>query len=423
MKVKRVAVIGLGYVGLPTMVAIARSGIHQVVGYDINNERINVVKKRLSPIEDFDVKNFLKKNSLNVAADKSILENSNVFIICVPTPVKNYLPDYSFVKSAIQTITPYIKKNSHIVLESTVNPGTCKDIIIPLLAKKCKLKLGKDYNLAHCPEKINPEDEKWNIYNIDRNIGSVNKKFNKKIAHFYRSYIKANINEVSSLEVAEASKIIENTFRDINIAYVNELAKSFDKLGIDLHETISAASSKPFSFMPHWPGCGVGGHCIGVVPYYLIDKAQKNGFDHKFLKLARKINNSMPQYTVSRLIYGLKEVGLTLSKSKIALLGLSYKKDLADLRESPALEVKKELLKHGAIVKAYDPFVKTDTESLENALKDSVGVILATAHTEFVEKLPKLLSKTKIKVIVDGRNCLNKKIINKYKIIYKGIGR
>jgi len=393
---------------------------YSVLGFDVSEPRINELKSDKDRTNELTEKE-LRSVIIEYSTDPEVIAKADVVILAIPTPVdEQNKPDLTLLLNATKTVARHFKDGAIIVYESTVYPGVTEDLCGPILAKESG---GKPFKLGYSPERINPGDEKWNIYNIDRNIGSVNKKFNKKIAHFYRSYIKANINEVSSLEVAEASKIIENTFRDINIAYVNELAKSFDKLGIDLHETISAASSKPFSFMPHWPGCGVGGHCIGVVPYYLIDKAQKNGFDHKFLKLARKINNSMPQYTVSRLIYGLKEVGLTLSKSKIALLGLSYKKDLADLRESPALEVKKELLKHGAIVKAYDPFVKTDTESLENALKDSVGVILATAHTEFVEKLPKLLSKTKIKVIVDGRNCLNKKIINKYKIIYKGIGR
>lgn len=425
MKIKKVAILGLGYIGLPTYVAIAKTKLYSVVGYDTDSKKINSVKKGISPIEDEEVKNYLKKKSLDVSCDKNILKNSDVFIVCVPTPVYNdYTPNYSYIESAVRTLAEFIKCGSNVILESTVNPGTCQEIVAPILTKHCPLKLGKDYNLTHCPERINPGDKKWNIYNINRNIGSINKKLNKKIADFYRSFIThANINEVSSLEVAEASKIIENAYRDINIAFVNELAKSFDAQGIDLFETIKAASSKPFAFMPHWPGCGVGGHCIGVVPNYLIERAKKNGFNHSFLKLAREINNSMPSYTIDRLIMGLNQIGLPVKNTKIALLGLSYKPNLGDIRESPALEIKKRLMDMEADLKIYDPYIPSDCNSLETALANVKCVIIATAHKEFLEKLPKLLPKSKIKLIIDGRNCLDKKIINRYKIHYKGIGK
>ena len=425
MKIHKVAILGLGYIGLPTFVAIAKTKLYKVVGYDTDSKKINFIKHGMSPIEDEEVKNYLKKKSPDVSDDEKILENSDVFIICVPTPVYNdYTPNYSYIENAVKTIAKFIQSGSHVVLESTVNPGTCQEIIAPLLAKHCSLKLGKDYNLSHCPERINPGDKKWNIYNINRNIGSIDQKFNKKIADFYKSFItNAAVNQVSSLEVAEASKIIENAYRDINIAFVNELAKSFDAQGIDLDETIKAASNKPFSFMPHWPGCGVGGHCIGVVPNYLIERARKNGFNHSFLKLAREINNSMPEYTVQRLILGLNDIGLSVKKRKITLLGLTYKPDLKDTRESPATEIRKKLMELGANLKTYDPFVKSDYKSLKDSLKDAECLVIATAHSEFVNMLPSALLKTKVKLVVDGRNCLDKTLVEKYKIIYKGIGR
>lgn len=425
MKIKKVVVIGLGYIGLPTLVAIAKTNQYTVAGYDIDSKKINLIRKHISPIEDEEVGKYIKENELKVSNNKNILIKSDVFIICVPTPVKNdYTPDYSYIESAVRIIAPFIKKGSHVVLESTVNPGTCHEIIAPILEINCRLQLGKDYNLTHCPERINPGDNKWNIYNINRNIGSANKKLNKEIANFYKSFItQAVINEVSTIEIAEASKIIENAFRDINIAYVNELAKSFDALGINLYETIKAASNKPFGFMPHYPGCGVGGHCIGVDPYYLIRKAEKNGFNHSFLKLAREINNSMPEYTVQKLILGLNEIGKSVNKTKISLLGLSYKPNLADTRESPAVKIMKRLTELGADLKTYDPYISSDFTSLKNAVKDTECIVLTTAHTDFLENLPVLLPGSKVKLIVDGRNCLDKSMIEKYKIIYKGIGR
>lgn len=422
---KKISIIGLGYVGLPTFVAISKTKKYNVVGYDIDPLKIASLIKRISPIDDKNVQEYLSQHALKVSRHKNILHNSWIFIVCVPTPVyDNNTPNYQFVESAIKTIAPYITRGSHVVLESTVNPGTCRELIVPLLKQYSQLKIGIDYNLAHCPERINPGDKTWTIYNIPRNIGSINKKFNKQIADFYRTFITdAPINEIDSLEVTEATKIVENTFRDINIAYVNELAKSFDAIGIDLNETLAAASSKPFGFMVHWPGCGVGGHCIAVDPYYLIDRAAKSGFTHSFLRLAREINNSMPQYTVDRLIQALNELRLPVKGAQVLLLGLAYKPNLSDTRESPGKKIRDLLFKLGAKVKVFDPLVKTDYNSLKKAVEKTTVIVVATAHKEFVDELPKLLTKTNVKIIVDGRNCLDKKLIEAHKILYKGIGR
>lgn len=424
-QIKKVAVIGLGYVGLPTIVAIAKTKLFEVVGYDLDKNKINLIKKGNNPIEDKEVSIYLRDNKLNVSSKESILKNSDIFIICVPTPVTvDFEPDYSIVESAVKCLSKYLKKGSHVVLESTVNPGTCEERLIPIIEKETKYKVGKDINLAHCPERINPGDPRWNIYNINRNVGSINTKLNKIVADFYRTFvIDAKVNEISCLRVAEATKIVENTFRDINIAYVNELAMSFDKLGIDIKETLEAASNKPFAFMVHWPGCGVGGHCIAVDPYYLIKRASLSGFDHKFLKLAREINNGMPAYTVDKLIKELEKQKLPLRKTKITLLGLTYKANVADLRESPALKIKEILESMGVLLNTYDPFFKKDLPSIEKAIDGSKAIIIGTAHQEFINKLPNILLKSKVKIVIDGKNCLNKDEIKKMGIIYKGIGR
>lgn len=425
--IKKVAVIGLGYVGLPTLVAISKANKYEVIGFDVNKEKVNMIRAGQSPIEDEDVKDFLKKNKISVSCDENDLGGCDVFIICVPTPVfADYTPDYGPVESASRLCAKYLKKGSHFVLESTVNPGTCEEVVKPIIESISGMKAGADFNITHCPERINPGDKKWNIYNINRNIGSINTESNKIIADFYRTFIiDAKINEMSCLKVAESTKIVENTFRDINIAYVNELAQSFDAMKIDLHETLQGASNKPFSFMAHWPGCGVGGHCIAVDPYYLIKRASQDGFNHRFLKIAREINNSMPEYTVNKLILGLNELGLPVKGTKITLLGLSYKADIGDLRESPALEIEKDLLKLGADLVVFDPHVDYGNlkKTLREVLKDSKAIVLATSHKVFVDKLLEELRGSKVELIVDGRNCLDKKGVEDLKIIYKGIGR
>lgn len=422
---KKIAVIGLGYVGLPTLVAIAKSKLYQVIGFDLDKHKIDLIKRQISPIEDKIVRAYLQKHHLEVSDDETILEKTDIFIICVPTPVyDDFTPNYGYVQSATETIAKYLKKGNHFVLESTVNPGTCEEVVLPILEHKTGLKAGVDFNIAHCPERINPGDDKWDIFNINRNIGSIDSNFNQDIAKVYQSFItKAKIKEVSNLKVAESTKIVENTFRDINIAYVNELAKSFDKMGIDLYETLQAASNKPFSFMAHYPGAGVGGHCIAVDPYYLINRALQDGFEHKFLKLAREINNSMPEYVVAKVVTALNQEKLAVNGTKITLLGLSYKPEISDIRESPAIEIKKSLKNLGAKLTIYDPFINSPIKNLPQAIKQAQAIVIATAHHEFANKLPELLKNSHVKVIVDGRNCLDPKYFQTLGINYYGIGR
>ncbi|MBU1119799.1 nucleotide sugar dehydrogenase [Patescibacteria group bacterium] len=423
---KKVSIIGLGYVGLPLLCAISKSKKYSVYGYDLSESKIEKISKRICPIDDEVCEKDLKTVDINVSTDPDILKDSDYFIICVPTPVlDDHTPDYVPVIEASKLAAKYLKKGAVVILESTVNPGTCEEVVYPeLLENKAKLKMG-EFVLSHCPERINPGDPKWNVYNIPRNIGADPSSEGENLADFYRSFLTGEINPVSSLKIAEATKIIENTFRDINIAYVNELARSFDAMGIDLIETIKASSNKPFAFMPHWPGRGVGGHCIAVDPYYLINRAAKSGFDHKFLKMAREVNNGMPQYTVERLQVALNEIERSIKGTKIALLGLSYKENIGDLRESPCLIVKDILLSKGADLRIYDPYIDSmsTVKSLEEALKDSVAVVLCTAHKPFKE-LGKLLKKyPNVKVVVDGMNKLDKKEIEKLGVIYRGIGR
>lgn len=422
----KVSIIGLGYVGLPLACAIAKKTKHNVVGFDLNSEKIEKIKNKICPIDDITCEEDLKTVDFEVSTNEDILINSDIFIICVPTPVLNdYTPDLNPVKSASCIVAKYLKKGNYLIIESTINPGVCDEIITPLVESLSKLKAGTDFDIAHCPERINPGDEYWNVYNIPRNIGSTSKEATKFLADFYREFISGIVNEMPDIKSTEATKIIENTFRDINIAFVNELARSFDVLGIDVKEVIDAASNKPFAFMPHYPGTGVGGHCIPVDPYYLIERARESGFDHRFLKLAREINNSMPHYTIELLINGLNEFQLPLKGTNIGLLGLSYKANVGDLRQSPSIELIKILENKGAKVNIYDPFFpdKSNCNSLEDLLYKSEAILIATNHKEFLNINPKLLKEYSIKVLIDGKNCLDKNQFSQSEVYYKGIGR
>jgi UDP-N-acetyl-D-glucosamine dehydrogenase len=421
----KISVLGLGYVGLPLACAIAKNTSYNAVGYDLSIDKINKIKNRISPIDDEQCAEDLKTTNLEVSNESSILTGSDVYIVCVPTPVlDDYTPDLTPVKSACEIISKYLIKGQSVIIESTINPGVCDEIVIPILEELTNLKAGIDFDVAHCPERINPGDAKWNVYNIPRNIGSTSIETTKKLADFYRSVITGQVNEMPDLKTAEATKIIENTFRDINIAFVNELAKSFDVLGIDLKKVIEGASNKPFAFMPHFPSCGVGGHCIPVDPYYLIERAKQSGFDHKFLKLAREINNSMPAYTIDLLADGLNIYKRTINGTKIGLLGMSYKANVGDIRESPSIELKEILIQKGAALEIYDPYFPemSTCSSIDELLDKSYAIVLATDHKEFKIITGKQLLDHNVQVVIDGKNCLDRESIKSENVYYKGIG-
>lgn len=422
MKKNNVSIIGLGYVGLTLALLASKKG-YEVSGIDINENRVKLINSSKSPIKDeYILENI--KYKINATTDFSVMNKSEIIIVCVPTPIrKNNIPDLEPLKSALNSISKNLNSGQLVIIESTVAPETCRDIAKPLL-EQSGFRIGKDIYLAHCPERIDPGNKKWTIDKIPRVFGALSDEGGEKVLTFYKSIIDAPIKKLSSIEAAEVTKIVENTFRDINIAFVNELAKSFDKLEIDVLEVIEGASTKPFAFMPHYPGCGVGGHCISIDPYYLIEKSKSEGFEHKFLELARSINKSMPEYTIKRIIEGLNEVGRCIKDTKISVLGISYKPNIDDIRESPSIEIISKLKNMGAKLKIYDPYIKelSTVKNLEDAIC-SECIVLITAHNEFIKMNIKKLKKSGVKVIIDGRNCLNKDKIRNNGIIYKGIGR
>jgi nucleotide sugar dehydrogenase len=424
-KKKTIAVIGLGYVGLPLALLAERKG-YNVIGIDNNKEKIKKLQKKEAPFLDKEVSIALKKTKIKFDSDAKFIKDAEIVLICVPTPVySTHLPNLEPVKSASQSIAKHLQKGQLIIIESTINPGVSENIVMPILESVSGLKCTIDFSFAHCPERINPGDRKWNVENIPRVVGASDSAGLQRAVDFYESILTSAVRPMKSLKEAEATKIIENTFRDINIAFVNELAKSFDRLGIDLIDVIEGASTKPFSFMPHFPGAGIGGHCIPVDPYYLIEHAKLNGFDHKFLKLAREINNSMPKYAVELMAAALNEVSRSVKGTNIGILGLAYKPNVDDTRESPSYELIKELKKLQANVHIYDPYVETESsvKNIDELLEKSDAIIVATAHNEFIDMDIDKLAENNILVVIDGRNCLDKKKFQDLDIIYKGIGR
>jgi len=425
---KTITIVGLGYVGLPLACLCAENG-YKVYGLDVDINKIELINNGESPIKDEYVIEKLSslKNKINATIDAGkCIPNSDIIIVCVPTPIdKNNVPDLTALMESVSKISKFIKKDRLLIIESTIYPGTIEEVVLPILKNEGFDAYKNDILVAHCPERIDPGNKKWTIKNLPRVVGGITKEATKKAAEFYRSVIEAYILELSNVKVAEATKIMENTFRDVNIAFVNEMAQSFDKAGIDVVEVIKGASTKPFAFMPHYPGAGVGGHCIPVDPYYLIEKAKQIGFNHKFLSLAREINNNMPHYTTELLENELKKLKKSIKDAKVGILGLAYKANVDDIRESPAFEIMNILKTKDANVFVFDPYVKSgsNVKDLDELLNKSDYIILVTDHNEFKNMDLNKLKKYRVLVVIDGRNCLDKEKIKSMGISYHGIGR
>ena len=385
------AVIGLGYVGLPLAIEAANSKL-KVVGYDINESVVNNLNKSISHVEDIsdEVLQDALSNDFLITSDSNILGDSEYIVISVPTPLTDYQPDLSYVEAATKSIAENLKKGHIIILESTTYPGTTLEIVKPLLEKNSSLVAGEDFLLGYSPERIDPGNKEWTFKNTPKIVSGINEKSLKKISEFYNSIIDEVV-EVSGTREAEMVKLIENTYRQVNIAMVNELAILSNMLDIDIWEVVEAAKTKPFGFQSFRPGPGVGGHCIPIDPKYLSFKTRQIGQPVRFVELAQEINNSMPNYVISRISELMNRKEILLKNSKILILGVAYKKDIGDTRESPAIDIIDSLLDKSVEVSFYDPFVDeliVDNESIskEQDLKnisDYDLVIIHTPHTSF----------------------------------------
>ncbi len=357
-KQAKVCIIGLGYVGLPLAAAFGRKG-YSVIGLDNSRSRINRLKKGEKYIVDVDSKEILsliKKKKFLPTTNQKVIEDSDIIIICVPTPLRKVkIPDISYVVAASKTIKKHLRQGQLIILESTSYPTTTREVVLPIL-KKSGLGEEKDFFLCFSPERVNPGDKKFPLTKIPKIVGGLSNKSTQLAKSFYSKIIK-DIFTVSSPEVAESSKLLENTFRLVNIALVNEFSMVAERLGINVWEVIKAAKTKPFGFMPFYPGPGCGGHCIPDDPIYLSWKAKKLGFKTKMIDLASYMNHFMPKYVVDRVIKLTKARGVSKNKVKVLILGVTYKPDVKDLRESPALDIIEEFKKRKGRVSYFDPFI------------------------------------------------------------------
>ncbi len=407
-----VGVIGLGYVGLPLAVEKAKAGF-KTIGFDIQAHKVEKVNQGINYIGDVvdsELKDLVVKGLLSATTDFSFVKEVDFVAICVPTPLDEYQqPDISYVRDSTAQVAQYITKGSMIVLESTTYPGTTEELMLPILEEGSSLKCGEDFYLAFSPERVDPGNLLYQTKNTPKVVGGVGKDATEVIAAMYRNVLEGEVFEASSPRVAEMEKILENTYRNINIGLINELAMLCHKMDINIWEVIEAAKTKPFGFTPFYPGPGLGGHCIPLDPYYLSWKAREYSFHTSMIEASMMVNDKMPEYTVERAGKILNRFKKALNGSQILILGVAYKQDIDDYRESPAIRVIAEFLKTGAVVEYYDPYISeyeekgqimTGLKGLSAKKVQSADlVIITTAHTtvdyDFVEKHAKAIFDTK----------------------------
>ena len=396
-KEAKIGIIGLGYVGLPLVIRFCEENFH-VTGFDIDPRKVERLNRGKSYIKHIQSKTimFLRDNNMFEAThDYSRLQESDCIIICVPTPLKkNKEPDLSYVKSTSDEIAKYLRKGQLVSLESTTYPGTTREILLPEFEKK-GLKAGRDFFLVFSPEREDPGNPRYNTKNIPKVVGGITPSCTKVGETLYEQTID-HVVVVSSPEVAEFTKLLENIFRGVNIALVNELKMLADRMGIDIWEVIEASSTKPFGFMPFYPGPGLGGHCIPIDPFYLSWKAKEYDFNTRFIELAGEINTGMPYHVVSKIIDGLNAKRKCLNNAKILILGVAYKKDTDDSRESPGIEIIDILKDKGARVDYNDPHISSfsglrhypdlamkSIELTAKSLKKYDCALIVTDHTQY----------------------------------------
>ena len=385
-------VVGLGYVGLPLAVESANSGLN-VIGYDINSERVEMINNGNSPIEDISNEELSKSlERFHSTTEGKKLSNCRNIVISVPTPLTDYQPDLSYVINAAKTVGENLVKNQVVILESTTYPGTTTEVLIPNLENISGMKAGDDFFVGYSPERIDPGNEVWKFKNTPKVISGINDISTQKIQSFYESIIDETV-LVKGTKEAEMVKLLENTYRHVNIALINELAMLCKMLDIDIWEVVNAAKTKPFGFESFKPGPGVGGHCIPVDPEYLSFKTRQIGKPVRFVELAQEINNSMPLYVVNQVSEILNNNKMILNNSKILLMGVAYKKDISDMRESPAIDIAELLLDKDVDVSYYDPYVeefkvsdyKVNREVDTNSFEDYDMLLILTPHSNFAQ--------------------------------------
>lgn len=410
-KTATLGVIGLGYVGLPLAVEKAKAGF-KTIGFDVQEskvEMVNAAKNYIGDVVNEDLEEIVKSGLLSATTDFAQVASADCVCIAVPTPLDAYQqPDISYVKASAESIVPYMHKDMLIVLESTTYPGTTEELLMPIL-EKSGLKCGVDFHLAFSPERVDPGNLIYKTKNTPKVVGGITPECTDVAAAMYEAILEAPIHRVSSPAVAEMEKILENTYRNVNIGLVNELAILSHKMGINFWEVVDAAKSKPYGFQAFYPGPGLGGHCIPLDPYYLSWKAREYEFHTSMIESSMMVNDRMPEYCAERSSKILNRFKKAMNGARILILGVAYKQDIDDYRESPAIRVIEELEKEGAEVVYYDPFVseyrehgivkKGEPELTAELIKSADLVIVTTAHTNvdynFVQKNAKTIFDTK----------------------------
>lgn len=407
-----VGVVGLGYVGLPLAVEKAKAGF-KTIGFDVQSQKVDMVNRGhnyIGDVVDSDLAKLVAEGTLSATTDFSFVKDVDFIAICVPTPLDTHQqPDISYVKSSTEAISKYLTKNTMVVLESTTYPGTTEELVKPILEEGSGLKCGEDFYLGFSPERVDPGNLIYKTKNTPKVVGGVGTDATEVIAAMYRAVLEGDVYEVSSPAVAEMEKILENTYRNINIGLINELGRLCHEMGISIWEVVDAAKTKPYGFQAFYPGPGLGGHCIPLDPYYLSWKAREYGFHTTLIENSMVINDSQPAYCVDRAMHILNRHKKAINDAKVLVLGVAYKQDIDDYRESPAIHVIDELRKVGAEVDFYDPWIAEYREhgKVEKGLKEISPEIVAsydlvmitTAHTnvdyEMVQKNAKAVFDTK----------------------------
>ncbi len=417
-----VGIIGLGYVGLPLATEFAKAGL-AVTGYDVQKDRvdsINAGRNYIGDVKDEELKKVVSEGKLKATTDEKEMQKADAICICVPTPLDKHMqPDVTYVVQSAKMVARNLQPGQLIVLESTTYPGTTREVILPLLEKGGK-KVGKDFYLAFSPERVDPGNKEYHTGNTPKVVGGITRDCTEIAAALYETF-NPKIYRAKSPEVAEMEKILENTFRIVNVSMINEMALLCDRMKIDIWEVIEAASTKPYGFMPFYPGPGIGGHCIPIDPFYLSWKAREYEFIPRFIELAGEINNMMPHYVMTKVNFALNKVKKCLRGSKILVLGVAYKKDIDDYRESPALRVIEKLKHKGAIVEYHDPYIPEfedhftglKMQSISKLTKEKLNevdcVVITTDHSDYDWDF--ILKESQL--IVDTRNAIKRRDTDK----------
>ena len=410
-KINKIGIIGLGYVGLPLAIEFGKK--YQTIGYDINNERIKQLKKSIDYTGEIKKKEFIQSSKLSFTNNYEDLKKLNIFIIATPTPIsKNNQPNLKKLKKACGYVGKLLKKNDLVIIESTLYPGATEEVCVPIFEKFSKLKFNKDFFCGYSPERINPGESKYKLKNICKITSGSNKKIAQKVDNLYSKIISAGTIKVSSIKIAEAAKVIENCQRDLNVAFVNELSILFDKIKIDTHEVLEAASTK-WNFINFKPGL-VGGHCIGVDPYYLTYKAKTIGYHPNIILSGRKINEGMGKFIADKTINKMKKSGINPKQARIGIFGITFKENCSDMRNTKVPDIINNLLDYGCKIDVTDPYAnKQDAKKYydielinENKMSLYDTLIVTTAHNSYkkmgIKKWKNFLNKNGVFIDVKG---------------------